>query len=64
MVVVSPNKAQAPTGNGERTSPAIVETKIDKSCHACGVTSIGFGITKRTSSPIASERVKGMSFAP
>ncbi|KAI3702193.1 hypothetical protein L6452_27920 [Arctium lappa] len=48
MVVVRPKRAHAPTGNGERTSSAMVETKIARSCHACEVTSTGFGITKRT----------------
>lgn len=64
MVVVRPKRAQAPTGNGERTSPAMVETKIERSCHACAVTSTGFGTTKRTSRPIAIESAKGTIFAP
>jgi hypothetical protein len=33
--VVSPIKAQAPTGNGLRTSPAMVERNIASNCHAC-----------------------------
>ena len=64
MVVVRPNRAQAPTGNGERTSPAMVETKIERSCHACAVTSTGFGTTNRTSRPIAIDTTKGTIFAP
>lgn len=64
MVVVSPNRAHAPTGNGESTSPAMVETKMERSCHACAVTSTGFGTTKRTSKPIAIESTKGTIFAP
>ncbi|KAD1833306.1 hypothetical protein E3N88_42232 [Mikania micrantha] len=64
IVVVRPNRAHAPTGNGDRTSPAMVETKIDKSCHACGVTSTGFGIANRINKPMAIERVKGRIFAP
>lgn len=64
IVVVRPKRAQAPTGNGERTSPAMVETKIERSCHACAVTSTGFGTMKRTSKPIAIESAKGTIFAP
>lgn len=64
MVVVRPRKAQAPTGNGDKTSPAMVERNIEKSCHACGVTSSGLGIKKRTIKPIASESTKGTIFAP
>lgn len=64
MVVVRPKSAHAPTGNGDRTSPAMVETKMERSCHACGVTSTGFGTTKRRSKPMAIERVKGMILAP
>lgn len=64
MVVVRPIRAHAPTGNGDRTRPAMVETKIARSCHACAVTSTGFGTTKRTSKPIAIESAKGTIFAP
>lgn len=64
IVVVRPRKAHAPTGNGDKTSPAMVDTKIDRSCHACGVTSTGFGTAKRNSKPIAIESEKGTIFAP
>lgn len=64
MVVVRPRKAQAPTGNGDKTSPAMVERNIEKSCHASGVTSSGCGMKKRTIKPTPSETTKGTIFAP
>lgn len=63
-VAVRPRKAHAPTGNGDKTSPAMVERKIERSCHACAVTSTGFGMKKRTIIPIASESARGTIFAP
>lgn len=62
--VVRPRNAQAPTGRGLRTRPAIVDKKIDSNCHACGETSGGFGTKNRTISPTATERNKGTNFAP
>lgn len=62
--VVRPRKAQAPTGKGLKTSPAIVEMKIDNNCHACDVTSGGFGTKNRTIRPIEIEIIKGISLAP
>lgn len=64
MDVVSPRKAHAPTGNGLRTRPAMVERKMERSCHACGVTSTGFGMRKWTMRPMEMEMMKGMSLAP
>lgn len=34
MEAVSPRKAQAPTGRGLRTSPAMVERKMESNCQA------------------------------
>nr|GMC89662.1 hypothetical protein VITISV_043636 [Ipomoea batatas] len=62
--VVSPRKAQAPTGKGLRTRPAMVERKMASNCHAWGETSGGLGMAKRTRRPIATEIIKGMGFAP
>lgn len=64
MEVVRPRKAQAPTGSGLRTRPAMVERKMERSCHAWAVTSGGFGTAKRTRRPIERERIKGTSLAP
>lgn len=62
--VVSPRKAQAPTGKGLRTRPAMVERKIASNCHACRETSGGLGTAKRRRSPIEREIAKGTIFAP
>lgn len=62
--VVSPRKAQAPTGKGLRTRPAMVDKKIASNCHACGVTSTGLGTKNRTATPMAMEMMKGMILAP
>lgn len=56
--------AQAPTGRGLSTSPAMVEKKMARSCHAWGVTSTGLGTRKRIASPIATEIASGNGFAP
>ncbi|KAK8518943.1 hypothetical protein V6N12_012178 [Hibiscus sabdariffa] len=61
---VRPMKAHAPTGKGLKTKPAIVDKKMARSCHACGVTSMGLGTRKRTMRPIETERNKGKSLAP
>jgi hypothetical protein len=61
---VSPRKAHAPTGRGPSTSPAIVERKMERSCHACGLTSTGRGARNRTARPMAMEMTSGSSFAP
>lgn len=61
---VSPIKAQAPTGKGLSTSPATVDRKIASNCHACCVTSTGFGTKNRTARPIPTDITKGTSFAP
>ncbi|KAL4362929.1 hypothetical protein GQ457_04G003810 [Hibiscus cannabinus] len=61
---VRPMKAHAPTGKGLKTKPAIVDKKMARSCHACGVTSMGLGTRKRTMRPIETERNKGNSLAP
>lgn len=62
--VVRPRKAHAPTGNGLKTRPAIVERKIERSCHACGETSTGLGTRKRRMRPMEMEITKGSSLAP
>lgn len=62
--VVRPKKAQAPTGKGLKTRPAIVDIKIESNCQACGVTSMGLGTKNLIIRPTATEKNKGMSFAP
>lgn len=62
-VTVRPKKAHAPTGNGLRTRPAMVETKMERSCQACGVTSGGLGMRNRTSKPTEIERNSGIGLA-
>jgi hypothetical protein len=62
--VVSPIKAQAPTGNGLRTRPAMVDINIASNCHACLLTPTGFGNKNRTARPIPTDITKGISFAP
>uniref|UniRef100_A0A0A9G935 Uncharacterized protein n=1 Tax=Arundo donax TaxID=35708 RepID=A0A0A9G935_ARUDO len=42
----------------------MVERKMERSCHACGVTSAGRGTRKRTARPAASEARSGSGFAP
>ncbi|GMN58944.1 hypothetical protein TIFTF001_028039 [Ficus carica] len=64
MVVVRQRNAQAPTGKGLRTRPAMVERKMARSCHAWGVTSTGLGTKNRTRTPMATEITSGMGFAP
>ncbi|KAM0981991.1 hypothetical protein EV1_014903 [Malus domestica] len=64
MKVVRPGKAQAPTGNGLRTRPEMVDRKMASNCQACEVTSTGLGTKKRTAMPTAMEMMKGMGFAP
>uniref|UniRef100_A0A0A9FIH0 PDCT1 n=1 Tax=Arundo donax TaxID=35708 RepID=A0A0A9FIH0_ARUDO len=61
---VSPRKAQAPTGSGPSTSPAMVERKMERSCHARRLTSAGRGARNRTARPTAREMTSGTSFAP
>lgn len=61
---VRPMKAQAPTGRGLSTRPAMVERKMARSCHACGVTSTGRGTRNRTARPTAREIARGTGFAP
>lgn len=62
-VTVRPKKAHAPTGNGLRTRPAMVETKMERSCQACGVTSGGLGMRNRTIKPTEIERISGIGLA-
>ena len=64
MEAVRARKAQAPTGNGLRTRPAMVDRKMASNCQACGVTSTGLGTKKRTAMPMAMEMMKGMGLAP
>ena len=64
MDVVRPKNAQAPTGNGLKTRPAIVDKKIDSNCQAWSVTSTGFGTKKRKMRPIEIEITKGMILTP
>lgn len=64
MEVVRPRKAQAPTGRGLRTRPAMVDKKMASNCQACGVTWTGLGTRNRTARPMATERMKGAILAP
>lgn len=61
---VRPMKAQAPTGRGLRTRPAIVDRKIERSCQPCGVTPSGTETANRRIRPTERERIRGTSFAP
>lgn len=63
MEVVRPMKAQAPTGRGLRTRPAMVERKMARSCHAWTVSSAGLGTANRRIRPIATENMRGTSLA-
>lgn len=56
--------AHAPTGRGLSTRPAMVVRKIERSCHACIVTSTGLGIANRRMRPIATEITRGTNLAP
>ena len=62
--VARPRKAQAPTGNGFNTSPAMVERNMDSSCQACIDTSTGFGTKNRTIKPMDNEIMRGIILAP
>lgn len=62
--VVRPRNAHAPTGRGLRTSPAMVERKMESNCQAWGVTATGLGTRNRTMRPIARDIAKGTAFAP
>lgn len=64
MEVVRLKKAQAPIGSGLMIRPMFVDRNIARSCHACGVTSTGFGIMKRIMRPIVIDMSKGVIFAP
>lgn len=64
MEVVRPRKAQAPTGKGLRTRPAIVERKIESNCQACIVTSGGLGTNRRTIKPIEMDNMRGSTLTP
>lgn len=64
MEVVRLRNAQAPMGSGLMIRPMFVDRKIARSCHACVVTSTGFGTKNRIARPIAIETVKGIIFAP
>lgn len=61
---VRPRNAHAPTGRGLRTRPAMVERKMERSCHAWRETTAGLGTRNRTITPTATEITRGMSFAP
>lgn len=64
MEAVRPRKAQAPTGSGPRTRPAMVERKMERSCQAWSETSAGRGTKKRTARPMAMEIASGNGLAP
>jgi hypothetical protein len=61
---VRPRKAQAPTGRGLRTRPAMVERKMESNCHAWGETSGGLGTRNCTMRPTEIEMRKGMGLTP
>lgn len=62
--VVADKNAQAPTGSGESTRPAMVDTKIASSVQASVVIPTGQGTTKRSTAPIAMEAMRGTGLAP
>lgn len=61
---VRPRKAQAPTGSGPRTRPAMVERKMESNCQAWRETSGGLGTRNCTMRPMEIEISKGMGLAP
>lgn len=61
---VRPRKAQAAIGSGPRMKPVMVDRKMARSCHACGVTSAGVGTRNQMARPTAREIARGISFAP
>jgi hypothetical protein len=64
MAVVADRKAQAPTGIGSRTSPAIVDTKMDSSVQPWRVMPAGTGTRKRSARPREMESTRGTGLAP
>lgn len=64
MEAVRPRKAQAPTGRGLRTRPAMVEMKMESNCQPWGETSGGLGTRNCTMRPMEIEMRKGMGLAP
>ena len=62
--VVRPMKAHAPTGNGESTSPLIVDKKMLNNAHACGTTASGRGTRKFNTNPTPTETANGTNAAP
>lgn len=64
METVRPRKAQAPTGKGLKTRPAMVERNMQSNCQDWGVTSGGLGMRKRTMRPMEIEIMNGRGLAP
>lgn len=62
--VVTDRKAQAPTGIGSSTSPAMVDTKMESRVQPCMLMPAGTGTRKRSTRPTAMERARGSGLAP
>lgn len=61
---VRQTKDQAPTGRGQVMRPAMVVTKMAKSCHDWDERWWGLGTAKRRRRPRETDIVSGISFAP
>lgn len=62
--VVADKKAHAPTGRGDSTRPAMVDTKMANSVQASVVMPAGHGTTKRSMVPMAMDANSGTGLAP
>ena len=64
IATVADKNAQAPTGSGSRTNPAIVDTKMDNRAHPCRVIPAGVGTRKFNIKPNDTHVTRGKIFAP
>jgi hypothetical protein len=64
MAVVTARKAQAPTGSGSSTSPAMVLTKMESRVQACTLMPAGMGTRKRSARPSPTAAKNGTGLAP
>ena len=59
IATVADKKAQAPTGRGSKTNPAIVETKMDSRAHPCCEMPTGVGTKKFKINPSDTHVTRG-----
>mmetsp|Transcript_1237 Transcript_1237/g.4013 ORF Transcript_1237/g.4013 Transcript_1237/m.4013 type:complete len:418 (-) Transcript_1237:1073-2326(-) len=64
MATVADRNAQAPTGRGSSTSPAMVDTKMDRSVQPCCEMPAGVGTAKLSTRPSDTHTTSGTIFAP